>query len=98
MKGVVLARGTVSRLHPLTRMTNSHLVTQAVLYEYVRDYMERGTAANRDFLESHKANPLVNGQLKLGGEQIAMQRALEEKYLSAETLDKYQRSAGRGPT
>ncbi len=60
--------------------------------------MERGTAANRDFLESHKANPLVNGQLKLGGEQIAMQRALEEKYLSAETLDKYQRSAGRGPT
>ena len=76
----------------------THLVTQAVLYEYVRDYMERGTAANRDFLESHKANPLVNGQLKLGGEPIAMQRALEEKYLSAETLDKYQRSAGRGPT
>ncbi len=26
MKGVVLARGTVSRLHPLTRMTNKHLL------------------------------------------------------------------------
>ena len=74
----------------------THLVTQAALYEYVRDYMERGTAANQDFLESHKDNPLVNGQLKLGGEQIATQRALEEKYLSAESLEKYRRSAGRG--
>ena len=74
----------------------THLVTQAALYEYVRDYMERGTDANRDFLESHQDNPLVNGQLKLGGEQIATQRALEEKYLPPESLDKYRRSAGRG--
>ena len=35
----------------------THLVTQAVLNEYIRDYMERGTAANRDFQERHKDNP-----------------------------------------
>ena len=73
----------------------THLVTQAVLYEYVQDYMQRGTAANQDFGERHKDNPLVNGQLKLGGEQVAKQRELEERYLSQESLDKYARSAGR---
>ena len=73
----------------------THLVTQAALYEYVRDYMERGTGANQAFLESHKDNPLVNGQLKLGGEQIATQRELEERYLSEESLEKYRRSSGR---
>ena len=50
----------------------THLVTQAALYEYVRDYMERGTGANQAFLESHKDNPLVNGQLKLGGEKFLL--------------------------
>ncbi len=73
-----------------------HMVTQAALYDYIRDYTQRGTAATLDFQARHKDNPIVNGGLKLGGAQVAKQRELEEKYLSPETLEKYHRSVGRG--
>jgi hypothetical protein len=33
--------------------------------------------------------------LKIGGAEVAKQRELEEKYFSADALEKYQRSAGR---
>jgi methylisocitrate lyase len=76
----------------------THLVTYAALYDFVRDFMERGTAATRDFQERHKDNPYVSGKLRIGGAEVAKQRELEEKYLSGESLEKYRGSAGRGPT
>ena len=49
-----------------------------------------------DFQEQHKENPYLTGALKIGGAQVAKQRELEERYLSQESLEKYQRSTGRG--
>jgi methylisocitrate lyase len=72
-----------------------HMVTQAVLYDYIRDYMMRGTVATLDFQERHKDNPIVNRSLKLGGTQVAKQRELEEKYLAPESLAKYHMPVGR---
>ena len=73
-----------------------HMVVQAALYDYIRDYTERGTAATLDFQERHKENPIVNGRLELSGTQVAKQRELEGKYLAPESLLKYQKSTGRG--
>ena len=76
----------------------THMVTYAALYDFIRDFMDRGTAAADDFQERHKDNPYVNGQLMIGGAEAAKQRELEEKYLSSETLEKYQKSIGRERT
>jgi 2-methylisocitrate lyase-like PEP mutase family enzyme len=76
----------------------THMVTYAALYDFIRDFMDRGTVATQDFQARHKDNPYVNGQLRIGGAEVAKQRELEEKYLSSETLEKYQRSIGRGRT
>jgi hypothetical protein len=73
----------------------THLVTYVALYDYIKDFMERGSIAYQDFREAHKDNPYVSGQLKIGGAEVAKQRELEEKYFSAEALEKYHRSAGR---
>ena len=67
----------------------THMVTYAALYDFIRDFMDRGTAATQDFQERHKDNPYVNGQLMIGGAEAAKQRELEEKY---------QRSIGRERT
>lgn len=72
-----------------------HMVTQAALYDYIRDYMARGTVATLDFQKRHKDNPIVNRSLKLGGVQVAKQRELEEKYLAPESLAKYHKSVGQ---
>jgi 2-methylisocitrate lyase-like PEP mutase family enzyme len=72
-----------------------HMVTQAALYDYIRDYMARGTVATLDFQKRHKDNPIVNRSLKLGGAQVAKQRELEEKYLAPESLAKYHKSVGQ---
>ena len=69
-----------------------HMVTQAALYDYIRDYTARGTAATLDFQQRHQDNPIVNGRLQLGGAQVAKQRELEERYLASESLLKYQKS------
>ena len=74
----------------------THMVTYAAMYDFIKDFMERGTAATRDFQDRHKDNPYVNGQLRIGGTEVAKQRELEEKYLSVEALEKYRRAAGRG--
>ena len=76
----------------------THPVTEAALYDFIRDFMDRGTAAADDFRERNKDNPYVNGQMRLGGVEAAKQRELEEKYLSSETLEKYHRSIGRDRT
>ena len=75
----------------------THMITEAALYDFVRDFMERDKAATDDFRERNKDNPYVNGQLRVGGAEVAKQRELEEKYLSPDTLEKYQRAMGRAP-
>ena len=72
----------------------THMVIQAALYDYVRDFMQRGTAATQDFTARHQQNPYVNGRLRVGGVQVATQRALEEQYLAPEALAKYQHAPG----
>ena len=44
----------------------THMVIQAALYDYVRDFMQRGTAATQDFTVRHQQNPYVNGRLRVG--------------------------------
>ena len=73
----------------------THDVTYVALYDFIKDFMDRGTSAWVDFQEQHKENPYINGALKIGGLEVAKQRELEEKYLSQDSLEKYERSAGR---
>jgi 2-methylisocitrate lyase-like PEP mutase family enzyme len=73
----------------------THDVTYVALYDFIKDFMDRGTGAWVDFQEQHKENPYINGALKIGGVEVAKQRELEEKYLSQDSLEKYERSAGR---
>ena len=73
----------------------THDVTYVALYDFIKDFMARGTSAWDDFREQHSGNPYLNGELKIGGTQVAKQRELEEKYLSQDSLDKYDRSTGR---
>ena len=65
------------------------------LYDFIKDYMIRGTSAWEDFQEQHRENPYLSGELKIGGAQVAKQRELEENYLSLESLKKYQRPSRR---
>ena len=73
------------------------MVTEAALYDFVRDFMARDRAAVEDFRERNEDNPYVNGNLRVGGGEAAKQRELEEKYLSPDTLEKYEKSVGRTP-
>jgi hypothetical protein len=73
----------------------THDVTYVALYDFIKDFMDRGTSAWDDFREQHKENPYLSGALKIGGVQVAKQRELEEKYLSGDSLGKYERSTGR---
>ena len=74
----------------------THTVSYVAMYDFIKDYMARGTGAWTDFQSQHKDNPYMNGALKVGGSQVAKQRELEERYLSRESLEKYRQSAGRG--
>ena len=73
----------------------THDVTYVALYDFIKDFMARGTSAWDDFREQHSGNPYLNGELKIGGTQVAKQLELEEKYLAQNSLDKYDRSTGR---
>jgi methylisocitrate lyase len=73
----------------------THDVTYVALYDFIKDFMDRGTSAWDDFREQHKENPYLSGALKISGVQVAKQRELEEKYLSGDSLGKYERSTGR---
>ena len=59
---------------------------------------KRGAGAWVDFRELHKENPYLSGALKIGGVEVAKQRELEEKYLTWDSLEKYERSPGRNPS
>jgi hypothetical protein len=65
------------------------------LYDFIKDFMARGSSAWDEFREQHKDNPYLSGALKIGGVEVAKQRELEEKYLSQDSLEKYGRSKGR---
>ena len=75
----------------------AHDVTYVALYDFIKDFMERGTSAWDDFQKQHKENPYLTGDLKIGGVQVAKQRELEERYLSDDSLGKYDRSTRREP-
>ena len=74
---------------------DSHLVTWVALYDYMRDFMARGTAATADFRQQHKDNPYVTGALKVRGAQVKKQRELEERYFGESAKEKYELSQGR---
>jgi 2-methylisocitrate lyase-like PEP mutase family enzyme len=60
----------------------THLVAQAAVYDLVKDYMDRGPAAVRDFREQHRDNPYVNGSLPRAGAAVQKQRELERRYFA----------------
>ena len=76
---------------------SAHDVTYVALYDFIKDFMERGTSAWDDFQKQHKENPYLTGDLKIGVVQMAKQRELEERYLSDDSLGKYDRSTRREP-
>jgi len=69
--------------------TPTHEVTQAAMYDYIKDFMARGTAATDDWREANKDNPIANRSIRLGGEQTKLQEELEKKYFSEDLLAKY---------
>ena len=50
--------------------------------------------AEEDFIAGRKDHPYIIPELPPDGEGLDKQRALEERYLSPASLDKYRRSAG----
>lgn len=58
----------------------THLVTYVALYNFMKDFSQRGSAALQDFRELHQDNPYLNGDLKIGGPQVAKLRELEQRY------------------
>ncbi|MCH2510448.1 MAG: hypothetical protein MK109_09385 [Dehalococcoidia bacterium] len=74
-----------------------HDVTYVALYDFIKDFMERGTSAWDDFQKQYKENRYLTDDLTIGGVQVAKQRELEEEYLSDDSLGKYDRFTGREP-
>ncbi len=70
----------------------THEVPQAAMYDYIKDFMARGTAATDDWRERNKDNPIVNRTLRLGGSETRLQEELEKRYFSPELLQKYEKS------
>jgi 2-methylisocitrate lyase-like PEP mutase family enzyme len=60
----------------------THLVAQTAVYDLVKDYLNRGPAAVRDFREQHRDNPYVNGSLPRTGAAVRKQRELEKRYFA----------------
>jgi 2-methylisocitrate lyase-like PEP mutase family enzyme len=69
--------------------TPTHEVTQAAMYDYIKDFMARGTAATDDWRAANKDNPIANRSVRLGGEQTRLQEELEKRYFSEDLLSKY---------
>jgi 2-methylisocitrate lyase-like PEP mutase family enzyme len=72
----------------------SHHVIWAALSDFMADFSTSGIAAWEDFVASRKDRPYIIPELPPDGEGLDKQRALEERYLSPASLDKYRRSAG----
>lgn len=69
----------------------THHVMWAALWDFMQEFQTRGVAAWEDFAASRKDRPYPNPLDLADGEGLVKQRELEEKYLSAATLKKYQR-------
>jgi 2,3-dimethylmalate lyase len=72
----------------------THHVTWAALWDFMEDFGKRGVAAWDEFVERRKTRPYPVPEVGPDGEGAAKQRELEERYSSAETLQKYTRSTG----
>jgi hypothetical protein len=72
----------------------THHVTWAALWDFMQGFQERGLAAWDEFVESRRDRPFPHPEISADGEGSEKQRALEEKYLSPESLEKYRRSTG----
>jgi 2-methylisocitrate lyase-like PEP mutase family enzyme len=58
----------------------THLAAQVAVYDLVRDYMDRGPQAVRDFRQQHRDNPYANGTLPRVGAAVQQQHELEARY------------------
>jgi 2,3-dimethylmalate lyase len=72
----------------------THHVTWAALFDFMQNFNARGIAAWDEFVASRQARPYPIPEVGPDGEGLEKQRALEERYFSAATLDKYRRSTG----
>jgi 2,3-dimethylmalate lyase len=70
----------------------THMVMRAALWDFLKDFHARDIAAWEDFLASRKGKELPDVSTGPDGEGLERQRALEEKYLSADQLEKYKRT------
>jgi 2-methylisocitrate lyase-like PEP mutase family enzyme len=68
----------------------THQVMWAALWDFMQDFQKRGIAAWEDFQASRKDRPYPRPDVGAEGEGGEKQRELEEKYLSAAALKKYQ--------
>jgi 2-methylisocitrate lyase-like PEP mutase family enzyme len=69
-----------------------NVVASIAMYDFLRDYAQRGADAYVEYLDRHKGNPLVDfGFLDLTGFPKVLE--IEKKYLPAERLKKYENSA-----
>jgi 2-methylisocitrate lyase-like PEP mutase family enzyme len=69
----------------------THHVTWAALWDFMEEFRERGVAAWDDFVTSRAERPYPVPETPDDGEGAVKQRALEERYLSAQALEKYRR-------
>jgi 2,3-dimethylmalate lyase len=69
----------------------THQVTWAALWDFMNAFQEQGVAAWEAFVESRKGRPYPIPEMPDDGEGAAKQRALEERYRGAGSLEKYRR-------
>ncbi|MFM9966905.1 MAG: oxaloacetate decarboxylase [Burkholderiales bacterium] len=72
----------------------THQVTWAALWDFMTTFQEKGLGAWEEFSEQRKDKPFPFPEIPPDGEGHAKQRELEEKYFSAQALEKYRRSSG----
>jgi len=72
----------------------SHHIIWAALSDFMAEFKEHGVGAWEAFLKSREDRPYTIPEVPMDGEGLDKQRALEERYFSAEALEKYQRSTG----
>lgn len=72
----------------------SHHVIWAAMSDFMAEFREHGVAAWERFSENRKDHPYIIPEVPADGEGLDKQRALEERYLSADALEKYRCSSG----
>ena len=69
----------------------THHVIWAALFDFMQAFEARGVAAWDEFVASRKDRPYPTPEVGPGGEGLARQQELEQRYFSAAMLEKYQR-------